>query len=110
MIVRISASIVREPSLNEYLEHLQRNEIPHYEAAPGLISVWLLQRPFVAYVELLIISLWHSEQALTRFLETQTQTPAATETYGSIQLEARNYTVLISGHGKVQEAGDIPPR
>jgi len=30
--------------------------LPTYEASPGLTTVWLLERPFVAYVELLVLS------------------------------------------------------
>ncbi len=100
--VRISVTIVPESNLNPYLEYVQRSEIPTYEDAAGLASFCILQRPFVAYVELVTISLWQSEQALSRFLATLAPTPAATDGYGAIRLEARNYTVLVSGTGKVQ--------
>jgi hypothetical protein len=99
--VRISVAIVAESNLNPYLEYVQRTEIPTYEAATGLASFCILHRPFVAYVELITISFWQSERALTQFLETQRPIPAATETFGAIRLEARNYTVLVSGTGKV---------
>jgi len=94
--VRISVAVVAESNLNPYLEHVQTSEIPKYEAAEGLVSFCVLKRPFVAYGELLIISFWQSEQALTRFLETQTPTPAATESYsrdppGSPQLHISDF-------------------
>lgn len=104
--VRVSAAIVHGSNLNAYLEYVQKNEIPKYEAAGGLASFCVLQRPFVAYVELLIISFWQSEQALTRFLGAQTLAPAATESYGAIQLEPHNYAFLISGKGRIQAAED----
>lgn len=104
--VRISVAIVPESNLNPYLEYVQRTEIPTYEAAMGLASFCILHRPFVAYVELVTISVWESEQALTQFLEIKRPTPTATETFGAIRLEARNYTVLVSGTGKVQATQD----
>src|SRR5882762_2326592 len=61
---------------------------------PRLISFCVLQRPFVAYVELLTISFWQSEQVLPRFLEGQSPADEI-GSCGAIQLEARNYTVLI---------------
>ena len=67
----------------------------------------MLQRPFVAYVELLTISFWQSEQVLPRFLEGQSPADEI-GSCGAIQLEARNYTVLISGEGKPQAAEDEP--
>jgi heme-degrading monooxygenase HmoA len=106
MIVRISSNVVPEASLDLYLEYFRKNEIPNYGAAAGLASFYVLQRSVVAYVELLSISFWESEQVLTRFLDTQTPTRAATESYGVIHLEARNYTLLISGKGGIQTGED----
>jgi hypothetical protein len=71
VIVRISSIIVPESLYNLHLTKLQSAAIPQYEAAAGLVSVSLLQRPFVAYVELLTISLWVTEKAMTSFLEGQ---------------------------------------
>jgi hypothetical protein len=48
---------------------VQENEIPSYESAAGLISV--LPRPFVAYVEVMALSLWQSDEELTGFIESQ---------------------------------------
>ena len=109
MIVRISSVVVAESNLNLYLEYAQKSEIPKYETAASLVSFCLLQRPFVAYAELLTISVWHSEQALARFLEGQSPRNADNGDYGAIQLEARNYTILISGEGHLQAAKDVPP-
>jgi hypothetical protein len=69
VIVRISSTTLLEASLNAYVEHVERNEIPSYVAASGLVSVWLLQRRFVACVEVMTLSLWRSEEALTQFVE-----------------------------------------
>jgi hypothetical protein len=99
---------VPESKLNAYLKYVRRSETPKYEDAAGLISFCVLQRPFVAYVELLTISFWQSEQVLPRFLEGQSPADAEIGSCGAIQLETRNYTVLISGEGKPQAAEDEP--
>jgi hypothetical protein len=108
LIVRISSSAVPENKVASYLEYMQGTEVPHYEAAAGLTSFSLLQRPFVAYVEVMTISLWQSQQFLTRFLEDRSAEPPVPIDYGAIQFEARNYTVLISSRGAV-EAAEEPP-
>ena len=53
MIVQFASVIVPQPQASEYLEYLETSAIPTYESAPGLISVYLLQRSFVAYTEVL---------------------------------------------------------
>jgi hypothetical protein len=76
----------------------------------GLACFCLLHRPFVAYAELLIISVWHSEQALARFLENRSPIETATGDYGAIQLGAGNYTILTSGEGQLLVTEDVRPR
>ncbi len=49
----------------------QTHEIADYESAAGLVSVWLLRRPFVPYVEVMTVSVWESEQALHQFIKSQ---------------------------------------
>jgi hypothetical protein len=56
-MVRITSVVVSEPNLKAYLEHVQRPEIAEHESAPGLIAIWLIRRPCVAYVELMTVSL-----------------------------------------------------
>jgi hypothetical protein len=58
VIVRItSPRAVREHALNAYLEYVLSDEIADYETAAGLISVWLIRRSCVAYVELILCTL-----------------------------------------------------
>jgi hypothetical protein len=88
--------------ITSYLEHVRSSEIPLYEAAVGLMSVSLLQRQFVAYVELMTISLWQSGGALKRFVEEQLLTDRALGDSGVIRLEARTFEVVLSREGKLQ--------
>ena len=81
MIVRISSTAVLETSLNPHLEHVQRNDIPNYEAASGLVSVWLLERRFVAYVEVMTLSLWQSEGVLKELIQRRRPVDLAKDEY-----------------------------
>jgi len=99
VIVRLSSTAVPISELNAYTEHVQGTEIARYENAPGLASVWVLQRPFVAYVELLTISLWESEQALASFVETEPPTDRTKPPYGAVRLDARQYEFVLFREG-----------
>ena len=68
MILRMLSAFVPRSELEMYLEHLRIKTIPAYEAAAGLISVALVRRHFVEYVEVATISTWESEETMTRFL------------------------------------------
>jgi heme-degrading monooxygenase HmoA len=105
VIVRISSAAVPAHNLTSYLEHVQGSEIPSYEAARGLTSVWLLQRSLVAYVELMTISLWRSEDAMREFVEKQILADRAENEYGLIQYEARIFEVAAYREGKVLDEG-----
>ena len=95
--------IVPAPSLSRCLKHIEQFVIPRYEAAPGLISIWLMQRPFVAYVELATLSMWQSEQDMTRFLESQAMPFCPGD--GVIQLEPHAFEIVLSHPGKPADAG-----
>jgi heme-degrading monooxygenase HmoA len=86
-----------------YLEYVQGSEIPSYEAAPGLISVSLLQRSLVAYIEFMIISSWRSEEAMKPFVKKQLSADRAKNEYVT-QFEAHTYELVLYGDGKVQGA------
>ena len=100
MIVRVSSIAVPASKLDRYLEHVEENELPTYETAPGLISVWLLQRPFVAYVEVMTLSLWQSGEALTGFIESQPEPIDLPNDYGVIHMEPHAYELVVRRDGK----------
>jgi heme-degrading monooxygenase HmoA len=72
---------------SRYLDYAHNGIIPAYESAAGLISVAVFQRPVVGYVELLTLTMWQSEQALTRFLEDSLTTSKDRSDYGVIYME-----------------------
>jgi hypothetical protein len=64
VIVRISSTSVSESRVGSYREFLESSVIPRYETAPGMVKVSLLERQLVAYVEIIIVSLWQSMEPL----------------------------------------------
>ncbi len=108
MIARISSAIVPHSTFDRYLDQVHTSTIPVYEAAPGLISVSVFQRLVVGYVELLTITMWQSEQALTRFLEDSLATNNDRNDYGVIHMEPHVYELVVSRQGTRQIAEDLP--
>jgi heme-degrading monooxygenase HmoA len=104
VIVRISSAVVPESMVSSYLEYVQNCEIPCYEVANGLIGVSVLQKPFVAYVELMTVSVWRSEEALKRFVKDQLPADRAEADCGTIELSERIYEVVLSRAGKLRGA------
>jgi heme-degrading monooxygenase HmoA len=86
------------------IEDMRSRTIPTCQAAEGFVSLYLLQSPFVAYVELLMISIWESEPALDRFTASQLPVVGAEKDHGIIQLGLRTYELLVSLESKAQEA------
>jgi len=99
VIVRISSVIVPQARLQPYLENVQSVEIPVYQAADGMVSVWLLVRTTVGYAELRTVSLWQTEAELERFLQKQLS-PSPGYAEGVITLEVRNYDLHFYGPGE----------
>jgi heme-degrading monooxygenase HmoA len=92
---------------DRYLSHVQTSAIPVYEAATGLISVSVFQRLVVGYVELLTLTMWQSEQALTRFLDDSPATDNDRSDYGVIHMEPHVYELVASRQGTRQIAEDL---
>lgn len=109
MIVHLSSVIVPHAQVSTYLEYVQMSSIPIYENAAGLVSVSLLQRPFVAYVELLTLSIWESEYALSQFVEVQSTTDGAKTQHGIIHFEPHTYQLVVSRRGGSRCADDLQP-
>lgn len=85
--------------LQTYLHHVHTSRIPAYRAAPGLVSVSVCQRPVASYVELLTLTLWQSEQALSKFLEGDLAAAKDRNEHDVIQMEPHVYEVLETRQG-----------
>lgn len=107
MIVQISSVAVPQSVLSVQIENMRSRTIPTYQAAEGFVSLCLLQRPFVAYVELLMISIWESEPALNRFTARQLAADVAEGDHDIIRLGLRTYELLVSSERKTQDAQNL---
>ena len=107
VIVRISSVAVPESKASPHLEYVQTCEIPRYEGAKGFIGIYVLQRLFVAYVELMTIEIWQSEEALKEFVGDQSPADRPKCDCGAVQLPERIYDVVLFREGKLRE---VDPR
>jgi heme-degrading monooxygenase HmoA len=80
-----------------------------YESAAGLVSVWLLRRPYVAYVEVMTVSLWKSTQALHQFMKSQVSEYRGGVDYGAVRMEARTYELATLLEGKRRDVNVADP-
>ena len=65
-----------------------------------MLLVMVLRRSLVAYVELMVISVWESEEALARFTESEIvcdPADSACSECGAVRLEARVFELLPHG-------------
>ena len=99
-MLRITSAAVPSSNSAPFLEYVQDYEIAEYECAPGLLSVWLVQRPQVGYIEFLTLSLWQSEQTLNSFVEGQTREYRGTAEYGAVRMDSRVYELALLREGK----------
>jgi hypothetical protein len=105
--MRISSAVVPHSILDRYLDHVRTSIIPVYESAADLISLSVFQRPVVGYVELLTLTMWQSDQALTRFLEDNLATDSDRSSYGVIHMEPQAFELVESRQGTRQIAEDL---
>jgi heme-degrading monooxygenase HmoA len=106
VIVRISSAIVPSSELDAYLEHQRSKVIPVYAAAAGLRWVAFLQRPVVAYFEVVTLSVWKSEQAMARFMEGEAFKDEPTSHMGVIKMDPHAYELTVTAEGRFQDAED----
>lgn len=93
--------------LSVQMENMRSRTTPTYRAAEGFVSLCLLQSSFVAYVELLMISIWASEPAWNRFTASQLPVDGAERDHGIIRLGLRTYELLVSAESKAQDAQNL---
>jgi heme-degrading monooxygenase HmoA len=107
MIVQVSSVAVPQSLVSVQIEDIRSRTIPAYQAAEGFVSLCLLKRPFVAYVELLMISIWESEPAWNRFTASQLPVDGAERDQDVIRLGLRTYELLVSGESTAQNAQNL---
>jgi heme-degrading monooxygenase HmoA len=103
VIIHTSSVIVPQNESLAHFEHVRSTLLPNYETAEGLLGVSVSKREVVAYVEVLTISIWQSEDALRRFIQDNNQ--VARKGRGFIALEPHTFELLYSSSGN-QRASD----
>ena len=93
MIARIASTIVPQPAIGVSVERWQTAILPRYLSSQGLILVCLLQRPLVAYIELMTVSVWKTQE--DQFLQRGPGIVVPERSDDIIQLEARAYDVIV---------------
>ena len=100
MLARTCCTLVSKPKFPEFLSYMQNSVLPHYQNSPGLMSVSLLQRVVVGYVELLILSVWRSQEDLDRFTANDSSAEDVRTRFGAIPMEPHSYEVVASEVGR----------
>jgi hypothetical protein len=95
VIARIASTIVPQPAIGVSVERWQTAILPRYLSSQGLILVCLLQRPLVAYIELMTVSVWTTQEELDQFLQRGPGIVVPERSDDIIQLEARAYDVIV---------------
>jgi hypothetical protein len=103
VIIHTSSVVVPQTDSAAYLEHVRCILLPTYETAEGLFSVCVSKRELVAYIEVLTISSWQSEEALLRFIQTNAR--VAEKTPGFISQEPHSFELLYSLPGRWRASG-----
>lgn len=94
MLVRVSTVIVPENQFRAQLEHVREVLVPKHESASGLVSLAVLQRILVGYVELQVLSVWRSKDALLSF-ENHTSGHPDVWLSGCIRIGERTYELVL---------------
>jgi heme-degrading monooxygenase HmoA len=105
MIFQISFVAVPTSEFRSYLEEMERITLPAYEGAGGLISVVLLRRVLVAYIEVATISTWRSKEELAQFLKHTSPTATAVNHVVMWRGETA-YELIVARTGKPLAADD----
>ena len=67
MIARIWQGATKADDATAYLDYLHGTGFPEYRATPGNLGVLALRRVVDGRAELLLLTLWESEEAIRRF-------------------------------------------
>lgn len=67
MISRQWRGLARPDQAQNYIEHLRRETLPALRLIPGFVDASILSRQITGGVEFLVITRWHSLEAIVRF-------------------------------------------
>ena len=99
MISRVWRAAASTEGANAYREHFSRRVLPHLERIAGFSGVRLLERELDGEVEVLVMTLWQSPDAVRAFAGTDIETavvePEARAVLSRYDTVASHYAVVI---------------
>ena len=100
MIARYWSARAPAKNLSAYREHLERNVFPGLKTISGFVRAELLTRSSGDEVELVVLSVWESSQAIDAFAgpdrEAAVVAPAAAALFTSYDRRVRHYEISAS--------------
>lgn len=100
MIARYWSARAPAENLPAYLHHFKQNVIPELRAVPGFVRAELLTHSSGDEIELVVLSVWESSQAIGAFAgpdrEAAVVAPAAAALFTSYDRRVRHYEISAS--------------
>ena len=94
MIARVSSEYVELAHLVQFHMELRREILPAYESANGILSLLVLQRSLIAYDDIMIVSLWESEEAARNYANSERVRSGSVKELGIITHDPFAFEVL----------------
>jgi heme-degrading monooxygenase HmoA len=98
VISRHWTGIVKPGLSAAYIQHLQRETLPHLSGIPGFISASILERPVNTGTEFRVVTCWDSIDAIAAFAgadaEAAVVPPVAQAMMSSFERRATHYEVV----------------
>jgi len=96
MIARVCSEFVISTRMEDFLAKLRDEVLPAYISANGILSVMILRRALIGYTEVLILSLWESQDAVLQFASRESFDEAYIRELGIIRKERLAFDVICS--------------
>ena len=98
MISRHWGGLAKPTAADRYVEHLQGETFPKLARIPGFVSASILRRHISVGVEFLIVTRWHSIEAIPQFAGEDPQVAVVPERVQAMMIDydrkVRHYEVL----------------
>jgi heme-degrading monooxygenase HmoA len=103
VIIRVFHATATAEGADAYRGHFTRSVLPALELIDGYQGAYLLRRDHDRHVQLQVLTLWHSLEAIRRFaganLEHAVVEPAAEAALASYDPTVTHYTVMVDTVG-----------
>ena len=104
MIARMWRGFVIPERADDYVKHLQQSAIPELSQIDGFRGIYLLRRNSPDGVELVVLTLWESMDAIRKFAgenpEVAVVAPAAQVLFREYDAEVKHFEIVLNLEGK----------